>query len=80
MTAYVLAQITIHDPERYARYQAEFMPVLLKYDGMLVPIRRGPQSGLGRLAVPIRWGYRRDWRLVGMEDAVGFDQLQSLGE
>lgn len=59
MTAYVLAQITIHDPERYARYQAEFMPVLLKYAGVLLVADDQPQLLQGL------WGFDKVIRKRG---------------
>jgi uncharacterized protein (DUF1330 family) len=50
LTAYVLAQISIHDPARYARYQAGFMPVLLKYGGRLMVADEHPQRLQGAWA------------------------------
>lgn len=42
MTVYALAQISIHDRERYDRYAAKFMEVLLKYDGRLLAADEHP--------------------------------------
>ncbi|MGC4892675.1 DUF1330 domain-containing protein [Micromonospora sp. DT31] len=36
MTVYALAQLTIHDPERYGRYVAAFLPVLARHGGRLL--------------------------------------------
>ena len=36
MTAYAVAQIAIHDRDRYDRYVARFMPILEQYDGRLL--------------------------------------------
>ena len=35
MTAYFIAQITVHDPERYKEYLAGFMPIFKRHDGRL---------------------------------------------
>jgi len=36
MTAYVMAQISIHDRERYGRYAAGFLPTLKPFRGRLL--------------------------------------------
>ena len=43
MTAYVLAQLTIHDRARYDRYAAQFMGVLRQFDGRLLAADESPQ-------------------------------------
>jgi uncharacterized protein (DUF1330 family) len=43
MTTYILAQISIHDRERYERYRAAFMPVLIKYKGRLLVADEDPE-------------------------------------
>lgn len=43
MTVYALAQLRIHDPERYGRYMARFMPVLEKYNGKLLAADESPR-------------------------------------
>lgn len=43
MTAYVIAQISIHDRARYDRYAAGFMPVLAKYGGRLLIADEAPE-------------------------------------
>jgi uncharacterized protein (DUF1330 family) len=42
MAVFVLAQLTITDRVRYERYQAAFMPVLLKYEGRLLAADEHP--------------------------------------
>lgn len=36
MTVYVLAQLNIHDEDRYQRYVDAFLPVLTKFEGRLL--------------------------------------------
>jgi uncharacterized protein (DUF1330 family) len=43
MTAYVIAQISIHDRARYDRYVAGFMPILIKYGGRLLAADEAPE-------------------------------------
>jgi uncharacterized protein (DUF1330 family) len=43
MTVYALAQLRIHDRERYGRYMARFMPVLEKYNGRLLAADEHPR-------------------------------------
>lgn len=43
MTVYVLAQISIHDRERYDKYVAGFMDVLIKYRGRLLAAQERPE-------------------------------------
>jgi uncharacterized protein (DUF1330 family) len=47
MTVYALAQISIHDRERYDRYAARFMPILVKYRGRLLAADETPQVAQG---------------------------------
>ena len=42
MTVYALAQLSIHDRDRYDRYAAAFMPVLIKYGGRLLAADERP--------------------------------------
>jgi uncharacterized protein (DUF1330 family) len=42
MPVYVVAQISITDRVPYERYQARFMPVLMKYEGRLPPADEAP--------------------------------------
>jgi uncharacterized protein (DUF1330 family) len=43
MTVYALAQLRIHDAERYGRYMSRFMPVLAKYNGKLLAADETPR-------------------------------------
>ena len=42
MTAYVLAQMTIHDRARYDRYASQFFPTLEPYGGRLLAADEAP--------------------------------------
>lgn len=42
MTVYVVAQIRIHDRERYDAYAAAFMPVLIQHGGRLLAADEAP--------------------------------------
>ena len=42
MSAYVLAQLTIHDRARYDRYAGRFMDVLKRFDGRLLAADESP--------------------------------------
>ncbi|KAF0808663.1 hypothetical protein A167_02511 [Alcanivorax sp. S71-1-4] len=42
MTVYALAQISIHDPASYNRYQSKFMEVFQKYQGRLLAADTAP--------------------------------------
>ena len=43
MSAYVIAEIRIHDQARYDRYRSGFMPVLARYGGRLLAADERPQ-------------------------------------
>ena len=43
MSVYALAQLRIHDRERYDRYMSRFMPVLEKYNGLLLASDEQPR-------------------------------------
>lgn len=43
MAVYALAQLRIHDGERYGRYMARFMPVLEQYNGRLLAADESPR-------------------------------------
>jgi uncharacterized protein (DUF1330 family) len=42
LTVYVVAQIRIHDRNRYDAYAAGFMPVLIRYGGRLLAADEAP--------------------------------------
>ncbi len=43
MTVYALAQISVHDRERYNSYAARFMAVLTEYEGRLLAVDEHPE-------------------------------------
>jgi uncharacterized protein (DUF1330 family) len=43
MTAYVIAQISIRDRDRYARYAAGFLPTLQPFGGRLLAADEAPE-------------------------------------
>jgi uncharacterized protein (DUF1330 family) len=43
VTVYAIAQLAIHDRERYDRYQSAFMPVFAKYGGRLLAAEETPR-------------------------------------
>ena len=53
MTAYVIAQMTVHDRERYQRYVAGFLPTLAPYGGRLLAVDEAPEVLEGD------WGHRK---------------------
>lgn len=44
MTCYIVGRIAIHDPERYGRYAAAFLPVLKPYGGRLLVSEERPEA------------------------------------
>jgi uncharacterized protein (DUF1330 family) len=42
VSVYAVAQISIHDCDRYNRYVAQFMPVLTRYEGRLLAADDAP--------------------------------------
>ncbi|SCL45152.1 Uncharacterized conserved protein, DUF1330 family [Micromonospora citrea] len=73
MTVYALAQISIHDRERYDRYAAAFMPVLSAYGGRLLAADEAPRVVEG------------DWRhdkvvLVAFDSRESFERWATSPE
>jgi len=66
MSVYALAQLRIHDPQRYGRYMARFMPVLEKYSGQLLAADESPRVLEGD------WGDRNKVVLMEFADAAAF--------
>ncbi len=66
MSVYALAQLRIHNPERYGRYMARFMPVLEKYNGQLLAADESPSVLEGD------WGDRNKVVLMEFADAAAF--------
>lgn len=66
MTVYALAQLRIHDPERYGRYMARFMSVFEKFDGKLLAADDAPRVLEGQ------WWDRNKVVLMQFPDAAAF--------
>ncbi len=43
MTHYIVARIAIHDRERYAQYEAGFMPIFAQYGGQILAVNDTPE-------------------------------------
>jgi uncharacterized protein (DUF1330 family) len=43
MTHYIVARIAIHDRERYAQYEAGFMPIFEKHGGQILAVNDAPE-------------------------------------
>ena len=91
MTAYVLAQISIHDRERYQRYVAGFAPILQKYEGRLLAADEAPTVLEGRsdrekvvlMSFPDAEAARRfhespDYRRIAVDRNAGADAVVLL--
>ncbi|MBC7770093.1 MAG: DUF1330 domain-containing protein [Phycisphaerales bacterium] len=66
MSVYALAQLRVHDGERYARYMARFMPVLEQYNGQLLAADEAPRVLEGA------WWDRNKVVLMEFADAAAF--------
>ncbi|MGH6951933.1 MAG: DUF1330 domain-containing protein [Vitreimonas sp.] len=66
MTVYALAQLRIHDRERYGRYMSRFMPVLQKYNGRLLAADESPRVLEGQ------WWDRNKVVLMAFDDTDAF--------
>jgi uncharacterized protein (DUF1330 family) len=66
MTVYALAQLRIHDAERYGRYMSRFMPVLEKYNGKLLAADETPRVLEGQ------WWDRTKVVLMAFADSAAF--------
>ena len=66
MTVYALAQLRIHDAERYGRYMRRIMPVLDKYNGKLLAADETPRVLEGQ------WWDRHKVVLMEFADADAF--------
>lgn len=53
MAVYLVAQLTIHDRERYAEYGGGFMEIFSKYDGKLLSVEESQETLEGD------WDYTR---------------------
>ncbi|MDH5737654.1 MAG: DUF1330 domain-containing protein [Gammaproteobacteria bacterium] len=43
MSVYVIAQIQIHDRDKYSEYEAGFMEIFASYNGKLLSVEESPQ-------------------------------------
>lgn len=66
MAVYALAQLRIHDADRYGRYMARFMPVLTKYNGRLLAADETPRVLEGE------WWDRNKVVLMEFTDSAAF--------
>lgn len=66
MSVYALAQLRIHDAERYGRYMSRFMPVLEQYNGVLLAADDAPRVLEGQ------WWDRNKVVLMEFADAAAF--------
>jgi uncharacterized protein (DUF1330 family) len=67
MAVYALAQLRIHDRERYERYMSRFMPVLQQYNGRLLAADETPRVLEGE------WWDRNKVVLMQFADKDAFD-------
>lgn len=70
MTTYVVAQITINDREKYAKYEAGFMDIFSRFAGQLLAVDESPQVAEGN------WPHARTVLLQfpSLEDAQAWYQ------
>jgi len=70
MTTYVVAQITINDREKYAKYEAGFMDIFSRFAGQLLAVDESPQVAEGN------WPHTRTVLLQfpSLEDAQAWYQ------
>lgn len=93
MTAYVIAQISIHDRARYDRYVAGFMPVLKQYGGRLLVADEGPEAVEGQwgrdklivLAFPdreaaLRWSGSPEYRAISVDRVAATEGVVLLAD
>ena len=54
MSSYVVAQISINDREKYARYEAGFMDIFSRFGGQVLAVDESPilSRGIGRILGP----------------------------
>lgn len=73
MTVFALAQIAIHDPQRYQRYVDAFMPVLIRYRGRLLAADDSPRVVEGD------WAYQKAI-LMAFDDREHFERWATSPE
>ena len=93
MSCYIVGRIAIHDPERYGRYAAAFMPVLKQYGGRLLVSGERPEAMEGDwdgrklvvLAFPdreaaVRWAESPEYREIAKDRIAGSDAIVLMAE
>ena len=93
MSCYIVGRIAIHDPERYGRYAAAFMPVLKQYGGRLLVSEERPEAMEGDwdgrklvvLAFPdrdaaVRWAASPEYREIAQDRLAGSDAIVLMAE
>jgi uncharacterized protein (DUF1330 family) len=93
MTAYVMAQLTIHDRTRYDRYAAAFFPTLQPYGGRLLAADETPEVLEGEwpreklvlIAFPDRdaaraWAGSPAYRAIAVDRLAGSEAVVLLAE
>jgi uncharacterized protein (DUF1330 family) len=91
LTVYVVAQIRIHDRDRYDSYAAAFMPVLIQYGGRLLAADEAPAVLEGRwageklniIAFPdeeaaLRWMQSEEYRAIAADRLAASDGVVLL--
>jgi uncharacterized protein (DUF1330 family) len=86
VTVYVVARIRIHDRERYDRYAARFMPVLVQYGGRLLAADEAPAAiegqsdgeklnliGFADEAAARRWLESPEYRAIAVDRLAASD-------
>ena len=73
MTHYAIAQLNIHDPERYGRYVEAFMPTLNRYGGKVLAADTAP------LVVEGQWPFQK-LVLLAFDDADAFHRWEASPE
>ena len=79
MSVYLIAQIQIHDREKYADYEAGFMDIFAKYNGNLLAVDEAPQTLEGE------WDFTRTVLLAfpskgDADDWYRSDEYQALAQ
>ncbi len=66
MTVYMIAQMTIHDPETYSKYEDGFMEVFETFDGKILSIDDAPLdisgSWTASRSVLIEFPSKQNWQ------------------
>lgn len=73
MTAYVVAQITVHDRVRYDRYAAAFLPTLKAFGGRLLAADEAPEVLEGT------WGHGK-LNIIAFPDKAAATAWAASGE